>query len=85
MFGVLALGVIIYLATDKGRIKIVVDGPQPIITIDGETVRIEGLDEPITLRAGEHELTVKRGNTEVETCKFVVHRGDNNEVLHVEV
>ncbi len=84
VFGVLALGVIIYLATDKGRIKIVVDGPQPIITIDGETVRIEGLDEPITLRAGEHELTVKRGNTEVETCKFVVHRGDNNEVLHVE-
>ena len=83
VFGVLALGVIIYVATDKGRIKIVVDGPQPIITIDGETVRIEGLDESITLRAGEHILTVKRGGTEVETRKFIVRRG-NNEDLRVE-
>ena len=36
MFGVLALGVIIYVATDKGRIKIVVDGHARIVSIDGE-------------------------------------------------
>ena len=52
----LALGAIIYVATDNGRIKIVVNGPQPTVTIDGETVRIEGLDEPIMLRAGEHKF-----------------------------
>ena len=77
------LGVIIYIATDKGRIKIVVEGPEPIVTIDGEMFRIEGLGEPITLRAGEHVLTVKCGDTEVETHKFIVHRG-NNEALRVE-
>jgi hypothetical protein len=69
--------VIIYVATDNGRIKIVVDGPPGIVAIDDDLVRIEGLNEPITLRAGLHELTVTRGVTEVETHKFIVRRGDN--------
>ena len=70
LFGFVALGIIIYVATDKGRVKIVVDGPQPIVKIDGETVRIEGLDETITLRAGPHELAVKWGDGESETQTF---------------
>jgi serine/threonine protein kinase len=80
VFGALALGVIFYVATDKGRIKIIVDGPARIVSIDGETARIEGLAEPITLRAGEHELTIERGDIEVQTRKFVVRRGDNEEL-----
>ena len=80
----LALGVIIYVATDNGRIKIVVDDPKAIVQIDGKTVRIEGLDEPITLRTGDHVLTVVRGGTEDEVRKFVVLRGDGNESLRVE-
>ncbi len=83
-FAALALGVIIYVATDHGRIKIIVDDPKAIVQIDGKTVRIEGLDEPITLRAGEHVLTVERGDTKVEDRKFVVRRGDGNESLRVE-
>jgi serine/threonine protein kinase len=80
VFGAVALGVIFYVATDKGRIKIIIDGPARIVSIDGETARIEGLAEPITLRAGEHELTIERGGIEVQTRKFVVRRGDNEEL-----
>ncbi len=76
-FAALLLSIIIYLATDKGRIKIEVNEPNAVVSVDGENVRIEGVGEPITLRAGEHELTVKRGDIVVETRKFVVHRGDN--------
>ena len=80
VLGAFMLGVIIYVATDNGRIKIVVNGPRPIVKIDGETVRIEGLDEPITLRAGTHELAVKWGDGEFKTSTFVVRRGDNEEL-----
>lgn len=83
MLGVLALGVVIYVATDHGSIKIVVDGPQPSVTIDRETVRVDGLGETITLRAGKHDLTVKWGDGEFKTQEFDVHRG-NYKVLHVE-
>ena len=79
LFGFIALGIIIYVATDKGRIKLVVDGPQPIVKIDSDTVRIEGRDETITLRAGPHELVVQWGDGESKTQTFVVRRGDNTE------
>jgi hypothetical protein len=80
VLGILLLGVIIYVVTDKGRIKIVVGGPRPIVTVDGETVRIEGFDEPITLRTGEHVLTATWHGAETETRKFIVRRGDNEEL-----
>jgi serine/threonine protein kinase len=82
VLAVVALGVIIYVATDYGRVKIIVNGPEPIIAIDGKTIRIEGVGDPITLRAGEHELTVKRRDAEAEIRKFTVRR-DGNEVLRI--
>ena len=53
VLGVLLLGVILYVATDKGRIKIVVDDPKAVVKVDGEKVLIEALGEPISLRAGK--------------------------------
>jgi serine/threonine protein kinase len=79
VLGAFFLGVIIFV-TNNGRIKIVVHGPRPIVTIDGETIRIEGLDEPMTLRAGPHELAVKWGDGEFKTRTFVVRRGENEEL-----
>ena len=61
MLGLLALGVTIHVATDNGRIRIVVQDPKAVVQVDGEAVRIEGLGEPISLRAGTHKLTVKSG------------------------
>jgi formylglycine-generating enzyme required for sulfatase activity len=81
VFGILLLlGVIIYLATDKGRIKIVVNDPKAAVKVDGEAVRIEAPGAPITLRAGTHELEVKWGDGEFKTRTFVVHRGDNEDL-----
>jgi formylglycine-generating enzyme required for sulfatase activity/serine/threonine protein kinase len=77
---VVFLGVIMWVLTDRGRIKVIVDGRRPIVKIDGEIVRVEGLGEPITLRAGTHELAVKWGDGEFKTRTFVVRRGDNEEL-----
>jgi formylglycine-generating enzyme required for sulfatase activity len=68
---------IIYVATDNGRIKIEVNDPAAVVSVDGQEARIEGLGEPISLRAGQHDLVIKRGDEEVETRKFTVRRGDN--------
>ncbi len=83
VLGAVTLGVIIYVATDYGRIKIVVEGPQPTLVIDGATVRIEGLDAPVTLTAGEHEFTVRWRDSQFKTEKFIIRRGEN-ETLRVE-
>ena len=48
----LLLGIIIYVATDKGRIKIEVNDPNAVVLVDGKEVRIEGLGDPITLSIG---------------------------------
>jgi hypothetical protein len=77
VLGVLLLGVIIYVATDKGQIRIEVKDTNAVVKVDGQQVRIEGLGDPITLWTGEHELSVKRGDGEFETQKFVIRRGDN--------
>ena len=41
LFGVLLLGVIIYVATNNGRIMVVVNDPKAVVKIDSEEVRIE--------------------------------------------
>jgi formylglycine-generating enzyme required for sulfatase activity len=79
----LTLGVIIYVATNNGRIKIVIEDRNAVVQVDGATARIESLGEPITLRAGEHALKIKWGDGEFETRTFVVKRGEN-EALRVE-
>jgi serine/threonine protein kinase/formylglycine-generating enzyme required for sulfatase activity len=77
----LLLGVI-YVATDTGRIKIEVDDRKATVSIDGQAVEVGGLDAPITIRAGVHDLVVKHGDGESTTQQFVVRRGDD-EVLKV--
>ncbi len=84
MFGVAALGVVLYLATNKGRIKIEVNDPAVVVTIDDrETFSVEGLGEPIRLSVGDHVLKVKRGDLVVKTRSFSVRRREN-ESLRVE-
>src|SRR5262249_43272646 len=52
------------------------------IKVDGETVKISGLGEPIRLRAGKHHLLVTSGNFETVSESFTVSKG-NNPVLKV--
>ncbi|HKB37888.1 MAG TPA: family 16 glycoside hydrolase, partial [Gemmataceae bacterium] len=72
-----ALGVVLYVNTRQGKIRIEVNDPNAVVFIDGEEVRIEKLGEPITLKPGEHGLVVKRGDGVAITKDFTVMRGDN--------
>ena len=81
----LLLGVIIYFVTNTGRIKIDVDDPNAVVLIDGNHVTIEGLGEPIKLSVGEHELRIKRGDSEFRGRKFSIRRGDNKRLVVAEL
>jgi WD40 repeat protein len=54
------------------------------VKVDGAVVDISGLQEPLRLRVGEHDLTVEGENYEAVAKSFTVRRGDNP-VLHVEL
>jgi formylglycine-generating enzyme required for sulfatase activity/serine/threonine protein kinase len=71
------LVIIIYVVTDKGRIKVVVEGPLAAVQVDGEQIPIETPRESISLRAGEHELTVNWRDGQFRTDRFVVRRGQD--------
>jgi len=69
------LGVIIYIVTDKGTLKISGTDPNMMVRIDGQEIRIENLGAPITLRTGPHDLVVTRGDLVVKTQTFQIQRG----------
>ena len=68
------LGIIIYVATGRGTIRIGVDDANVVVRVDGAVVRIEQLGEPIALRAGEHKLIISRGDEEIHAEMFTVRR-----------
>lgn len=80
------LGAVILIQTNFGTIKIEVDkavsGVQ--VQIDGDTVSLAGLDEPLRLKASDHHLLVSGQNFETLSKKFTVKRGAN-EVLKIEL
>ena len=76
----LLLGVIIYVATDNGQIKVEINDPRALVKVDGEEVRIEALGEPISLRAGDHSLFIRWADGEIETRSFQVRRGGEDVV-----
>ncbi len=70
------LGIIIYIVTDTGTVKVTGTDPNLVVRIDGgRGIRIENLGEPLTLRTGPHDLEVKRGDLIVKTQKFQIQRG----------
>jgi formylglycine-generating enzyme required for sulfatase activity len=77
------LGIVIYVVTNHGTVEITVDDPNVVVRIDGTTIRIEKLGEPITLtfRPGTREMKATRGNMVVETKQFSLTRG--HETLRV--
>jgi WD40 repeat protein/serine/threonine protein kinase/formylglycine-generating enzyme required for sulfatase activity len=82
----LLCGVIVLVTTAKGTIKIELSDPtaQVEIKVDGDTINITGLDEPLKLRVGEHGLVVTGKNIETVSNSFTVKRGENP-VLRVEL
>jgi len=66
------VGVIIYIVTDNGTVKIAGTDPEMVVRIDGKEIRIENIGEPISLRTGPHDILVKRGELVVKTQTFQI-------------
>jgi serine/threonine protein kinase len=77
LLAVLLAGILIFWPTPRGLVKIESADPNVEIVFDktGPTVKGTG-KEPITLRAGEHGVLVKRGDFEFEAEKFVLKKGE---------
>ena len=70
------LGVTIYVATDLGTLQIEGLDVEMDVRVDGRDVRIKEAGGPIVLRAGQHGLTVTRGDLLAKAPKtFEVKRG----------
>ncbi len=73
-----ALGAVMYATTNKGRITIIANDPNLLVTVDRhETLKAERLRDPLTLDVGQHELKAERGDMVVMTKAFSVRRGEN--------
>jgi serine/threonine protein kinase len=87
--GVAALilaSIIITVQTQHGSIQIELsDSSAGIeVRIDGDTIDITGLDQPIRLKPGEHNILVQGGDFETYSESFTVKRG-GNPVMHVKL
>ena len=76
---VFLLGVVIRVQTNYGTVKIEI--PDAIanlaVKLDGDTISIEGLGDPLRLRPGAHELVVTGNGCETVCTSFTVGRGSN--------
>ena len=80
LFFLFTLAVVVYVNYDKGRVKIVIDGPQAnVILVDGEKIRNEGRDTTIRLRSGPHQVKVSWSDGHDELRTVVVVRGEMRE------
>jgi formylglycine-generating enzyme required for sulfatase activity/serine/threonine protein kinase len=83
----LLLGIVIYVSTNYGTVKIELSDPSAKVTVkvDGDTVEIAGLKDPLTFKAGPHDLLVTSGEFKTVTQSFTVQRGENPVlIVHLE-
>ena len=74
----LLLGVVIAFSTKHGTVRItLINADDSVrVTLDGETIDIAGLDEPLRLEVGEHHLVARSPKFETETRSFRVQRNE---------
>ena len=82
LFTMLSFGVILYVSTNFGTVKIQFSQQYSglRITVDGDKIEIAGLDEPFKFKVGEHGLEVKSEKYELFTQAFQVKRGANEPI-----
>lgn len=83
---VLLSGIVVRVTTNNGTVQIEIpeDAENVTVRVDGESMAIAGLDHPIRLRVGPHQLEVESGNYRLFTTAFEIDRGEN-EPLKVEL
>jgi hypothetical protein len=75
----LLLGVVLLVRTPKGTVEIALSDPNArvALTVDKNKIDIAELDEPLSLKVGEHGLKVTGKGYETFTKKFTVTKGKN--------
>jgi hypothetical protein len=75
----LLAGIILYLETRQGTVRIEIHDPAIEVVVDGEGATIKGVkSKEISLQAGKHGLRIKYGELDFETDKFILNRGDTS-------
>ncbi|HKB04592.1 MAG TPA: protein kinase [Gemmataceae bacterium] len=79
---VLVVVVLLTVRTRYGEVVIELSDPaaKVEVKVDGERIDLTGLDRPITLKAGEHGLTVTGPDFETVTRSFTVKKGEREVV-----
>jgi serine/threonine protein kinase/formylglycine-generating enzyme required for sulfatase activity len=73
---VLVVALSLFWRSPHGRVKIDSDDPSVEIVFDKTGPTLKGTDKkPISLRAGEHDILVKRGDFSFEIDRILVERG----------
>jgi hypothetical protein len=84
VLGILLLGVIIYVKTDKGRIKFDVKDPNAVVKIDKEKVVVQpsngGDPAEITASHDGREVRLKQGRTERSGEELTIKNGGSNSI-----
>jgi len=77
-------GVVIVLSMKYGTVQITVHNADENvqITVDGDTIAVDGLNEPLKLKVGEHNLVASSPNFETVTQSFQV-KEEETTVLEV--
>ena len=80
------LGIVLYLDTDNGTVKIELSDPKAnaVVKVDGKPITEQGLGEPLKVRVGEHQLEVSGDGFETHGESFIVRRGENT-LVHVQL
>lgn len=75
------LGMIVYVATDYGTIKIDVSDADAQIVVKVDGVEIQAWDGPLRLRATQHGLEIRGKTIETVSRSFTVLRGPNKALV----
>ena len=75
---------VFYIQTDRGVVRVEVADESLQVKLDGKTIEMKDGETPISIRAGEQKLLVRRGDFEFETDTFQLRRG-NKVALKVEL
>lgn len=74
----LAAGIVFFMQTPDGTVRIEIDDPEVKLAIEGHTATITNADkQPITLKPGKHGLTITRGDFTFDTASFELPRRGN--------
>ena len=75
----LMAGIVFFLPTKDGLIRVEIDDPQIEVTIKGTEIVLKKADNgrDVKLSAGEKTLVVERGDFKFETDKLILKKGEN--------